>query len=56
VWRSLHWSGTLKTVAGELVKLVNLMGVMEVSWDKGGTESREDYNFLYGTGNQSHQL
>jgi hypothetical protein len=32
------------------------VGVQEVRWDKGGTERAEDYTFLYGAGNEDHQL
>jgi hypothetical protein len=27
---------------------LDLVGVQEVSWEKGGTERAEDYTFLYG--------
>ena len=54
--RSLHRSGSLKTVAGELVKCrLQLMGVWEVRWYKDVTEPTEDYIFFYRTGN-CHQL
>jgi exonuclease III len=37
--RSLYRSGSLKTVARELAKYkLDLVGVQEVRWDKGGTE------------------
>jgi exonuclease III len=50
--RSLYRSGSLKTVARELRKhKLDVMGVQEVRWDKGGTEWAEDY-----TGNENHQL
>jgi len=32
------------------------VGVHEVRWDKGGTVRAGDYNFLYGKGNENHQL
>jgi exonuclease III len=55
--RSLYRSGSLKTIARELGKYkLDLMGVQEVRWDKGGTERAEDYTFLYGAGNEDHQL
>jgi exonuclease III len=55
--RSLYRSGSLKTVARELGKYkLDLLGVQEVRWDKGGTEWAEDYTFFYGAGNEDHQL
>jgi exonuclease III len=55
--RSLYRSGSLKTVARELRKYkLDLVGVQEVRWDKGGTERAEDYTFFYGAGNEDHQL
>jgi exonuclease III len=55
--RSLYMSGSLKTVAREIGKYkLNLVGVQEVRWDKGGTEWAEDYTFFYGAGNEDHQL
>jgi hypothetical protein len=32
------------------------MGVQEVEWEKGGTEPAQGYTFLYGKGNEGHQL
>jgi hypothetical protein len=47
--RSLYRSGSFKTVARELGKCkLDLVGVQEVRWDKGGTERAEDYTFLAG--------
>jgi hypothetical protein len=46
--RSLYSSGSLKTV--------DLVGVQEIRWDKGGTEQAEDYTFFYGAGNEDRQL
>jgi hypothetical protein len=41
--RSLYRSGSLKTIARELGKYkLDLVGVQEVRWDKGGTERAED--------------
>jgi hypothetical protein len=55
--RSLYRSGSLKTVARELGNYkLDLVGVQEVRWDKGGTERAEDYTFFYGAGNEDHQL
>jgi exonuclease III len=55
--RSLYRSGSLKTVARELGKYkLDLLGVQEVRWDKGGTERAEDYTLFYGEGYVDHQL
>jgi exonuclease III len=57
--RSLYTSGSLKAVARELRKYkLDLVGVQEVRWDKGGTERAEDYTrtFFYVAGNEDHQL
>jgi hypothetical protein len=35
---------------------LDLVGVQEVRWDKGGTVRAGDYTFAYGKGNESHQL
>jgi hypothetical protein len=32
------------------------VGVQEVRWETGGTEQAEDYTFIYGKGNEDHQL
>jgi exonuclease III len=55
--RSLYRIGSLKTVAMELGKYkLDLVGVQEVRWEKGGTERAEDYTFFYGQGNGDHEL
>jgi exonuclease III len=55
--RSLYRIGSLKTVARELGKYkLDLVGVQEVRWEKGGTEWAEDYTFFYGQGNGDHQF
>jgi exonuclease III len=55
--RSLYRIGPLKTVARELRKYkLDLVGVQEVRWEKGGTERAEDCTFFYGQGNGDHQL
>jgi hypothetical protein len=54
---SLYRSQSLKTVSGELAKCkLDLVGVQEVRWDKGGTEPAGDYTFFYGNGNADHHL
>jgi hypothetical protein len=50
-------SGSLVAVAGELGRYkLDLVGVQEVRWDKGGTVRARDCTFFYGKGNESHQL
>jgi hypothetical protein len=55
--RSLQRTCALRTVARELGKCrLDLAGVQEVEWEKGGTERAQDYTFFYGEGNGDHQL
>jgi exonuclease III len=55
--RILYRSGSLKTVSGELANYkLDLVGVQEVRWDKGGTVPAGDYTFFYGNGNADHHL
>ena len=35
---------------------LDVVGVQEVRWEKVGTIRAGDYNFLYGKGNENHQL
>ena len=55
--RSLYRSGSLSTVTRELASYkLDLVGVQEVRWDKGGMLRAGDYIFSYGKGNENHQL
>jgi exonuclease III len=55
--RSLYRSGSLMTVARELARYkLDLVGLQEVRWAKGGTVRAGNYTFFYGNGNESHQL
>jgi exonuclease III len=55
--RSLYRAGSLKTVAEEISKYkLDLVGIQEVRWDRGGTEQRGIYTFFYGNGNENHEL
>jgi hypothetical protein len=35
---------------------LDLVGVQEVRWDKGGTKPVGEYTFFYGKGNENHEL
>ena len=55
--RSLYRAGSLKAAARELARYkLDVAGVQEVRWDKGGTVRAGDYDFFYGKGNENHQL
>ena len=59
IWneRSLYRSWSVTTVARELARYkLDLVGVQEVRWGKGGTVRAGDYNFFYGKGNENHQI
>jgi hypothetical protein len=50
-------AGSLRAVAEEISKhKLDLVGVREVRWDVGGTERAGGYTFLYGKGNENHEL
>jgi len=47
--RSLYRAGSLTAATRELARYkLDLVGVQEVRWDKGGTVRAGDYNFFYG--------
>ena len=55
--RSLYRAGSLTAMTRELARYkLDLVGVQEVRWVKGGTVRAGDYNFFYGKGNENHQL
>ncbi len=55
--RSLYRAGSLTVAARELARRkLDVVGVQEVRWDKGGTVRGGDWNFFYGKGNENHQL
>ena len=55
--RSLYRAGSLRAAARELVRYkLDLVGVQEVRWNKGGTVRAGDYDFFYGKGNENHPL
>jgi hypothetical protein len=50
-------AGPLVTVAEEISKYeLDILGVQEVRWTRGGTEPAGEYTFLYGNGNETHEL
>jgi hypothetical protein len=54
---SLYRIGSLMTAARELGKCkLDLVGVQEVRWEKGGTEWAEDCTFFHGEWNGDHQF
>jgi len=55
--RSLYRAGSLKVAARELARYeLDVVGVQEVRWDKGGTVSAGDWDLFCGKGNENHQL
>jgi len=56
--RSLYRAGSLTAERAREIARYNLdlLGMQEVRWDKGGTLRAVDYNFYYGKGNENHQL
>jgi exonuclease III len=55
--RSMYRPRSHRTVAEEVSKYkLDLVGVQEVRWDRGGTEPAGQYIFFYGRGNQNHEL
>ena len=54
---SLYRAGSLTAAARELARRkLDLVGVLEVTWDKEDTLRRGDYNCFYGKGNGNLQL
>jgi hypothetical protein len=55
--RNSSAAGSLTAVARELARYkLDLVGVQEVGWEKGGSVRAGNYNFLYGKTNEYHQL
>jgi hypothetical protein len=53
----VYRSGSLKTVSEDLAKYkLDLVGIQEIRWDKGGTVSADDYTFFCGNGNSDLHL
>jgi hypothetical protein len=55
--RSLYRAGSLTAAARKLARYKsNLVGVQKVRWDKERTAKAGEYSFLFGKGNENHQL
>jgi hypothetical protein len=55
--RSLYRAGSFMTVAKVISKYtLDLVGVQNVSWDKGGMDPTDEYTFFCGKGNENHEL
>jgi hypothetical protein len=55
--RNLYKAHSFTAAARELaIYKLDLMGVQEVWWEKGGMVRAGDYNFFYGRRNENHQL
>jgi hypothetical protein len=55
--RSLYRAGSLMAVSKELARYkLDLVGVQEVRWVGGSTETAGDYTFFYGKGNENYEL
>ena len=50
--------GQVPTIAARELAIykLDLVGVQEVRWDKGGMVRAGDYDYFYGNGNENHQL
>jgi exonuclease III len=55
--RSICRAGSLRAVVEEITKYnLDLVGVQDVRWGGGGTESAGEYTFFYGKWNENHEL
>jgi exonuclease III len=55
--RSMYRAGSLRAVAEVISKYkLDLVGVQEVRWGRGGTQTAGEYTFFYGKGNEYHEL
>jgi hypothetical protein len=55
--RGFYMAHSLITVERELAKCkLGLVGVLEVRWDRDGTEPVGDHTFFCGSGNENHEL
>ena len=55
--RSLYRAGSLVSAARELARYkLDLVGVQEVRWEKGGRVKAGEYSFFYGKGNEKQSV
>jgi hypothetical protein len=55
--RSMYRAGSLRAVAEEISKYkLDGVGVQEVRWGGGGTETAGEYTSVDGKGNENHEL
>jgi exonuclease III len=55
--RSMYRAGSLTAMAEEISKhKLDLVGVQEARWNRGGTEPAGKYIFFYGKGTDNHEL
>jgi exonuclease III len=55
--RGLYRAGSLKTVLRDLARYkLDIVGVQEVRWEGGSSETVGEYTFFYGIGNKNHEL
>jgi exonuclease III len=55
--RSLYRAGSLMTVSRELSRYrLDLVELQEVRWEGSGTAPAGEYTFLYGKGDENHEL
>jgi hypothetical protein len=55
--RSFYRAGSLMAVSRELSRYrLHLVGMQEVRWERSGTVPAGEYIFLYGKGNENHEL
>jgi hypothetical protein len=55
--KSLYSAGSLITVAEEISNYkLDLVGLQDVRWDRGGTKPAGEYTFFYGKGNDYYEL